>query len=183
MSYERSPKSAKNTYTLTPSVAGVGPAGPFRLSSLSTRGRGASRSQRMRPVCRSRQMVIRRPPRAAVRKMRSRVSDGEEWPKGSPVFQMTFFVGPNSVGRRRLSETPDPLGPRKRDQPSGSGASVDTAAPRNSIATNARIMILVSDRSRQPKRSLGSRVDDSTVLTPIIRHSWRPFASRPPYSS
>src|SRR6185503_18574821 len=91
-------------------------------------------SQRTLPVRRSRQMVSSFSPRAAVRKMRSRVSAGDECPNGSSVFQTTFFSGPNSEGRRVLVDTPDPFGPRKRDQPSGSGMSAASVASASMIA-------------------------------------------------
>jgi len=60
-----------------PSVTGVGPAGPLRESSFSVLVRGASRSHTIRPVPRSRQIVTSFSPRAAVTKMRSRVSEVE----------------------------------------------------------------------------------------------------------
>src|SRR5262245_28269345 len=141
MSYEINPKSAQNTYTLAPSVAGVGPAGPFLLSSFSSRGRGASRSHTMRPVSRSRQMVTRRLPRAAVRKMRSRLSAGDEWPNGNSVFQITLVAGPNSPGKRRLADTPDPLGPRKRPHSPGSGPSAARVDESRNTAVKTRVIV------------------------------------------
>src|SRR5436853_1984573 len=50
--------------------------------------------------------------------MRVGVSTGDEWPGGSAVFQTTFLSLPNSVGRLVEVESPEPLGPRKRDQSS-----------------------------------------------------------------
>jgi len=41
---------------------------------------------------------------------------GEECPGGTVAFQSTFFSGRNSTGKSLASETPDPLGPRKRGQ-------------------------------------------------------------------
>src|SRR5215831_10466491 len=53
-------------------------------------------------------------------KMRSRVRTGEECPGGSAVFQITFCLGPNSVGRPLVVDTPVPFGPRNCDQSSES---------------------------------------------------------------
>src|SRR5215813_4224898 len=53
-------------------------------------------------------------------KMRSRVRIGEECPGGSAVFQITFCLGPNSVGRPLVVDTPVPFGPRNCDQSSES---------------------------------------------------------------
>ena len=105
-SYESRPKSAKNTYTFTPSVAGVGPAGPLRVSSFSTRGRGASCSHRIRPLRRSRPMVTRRSLRVPVRKIRSRVSAGEECPNGSAVFKFPRLaaISPTPMSDPRIVE-------------------------------------------------------------------------------
>ena len=50
------------------------------------------------------------------------VTIGEEYPCGRSVFQITFRVGPNSAGSPVVSESPEPFGPRKRDQ-LGSGRS------------------------------------------------------------
>ena len=43
---------------------------------------------------------------------------GDERPKGTGVFQERFLAAPNSAGTPIVSETPDPLGPRKRSQSS-----------------------------------------------------------------
>ena len=42
----------------------------------------------------------------------------EECPAGSDVFQMTFCLGPNSVGRLPTRPIPVPFGPRNWVQPS-----------------------------------------------------------------
>src|SRR5690242_20970404 len=41
---------------------------------------------------------------------------GDEFPAGASTFQINFFFRPNSTGRPRASETPEPFGPRKRGQ-------------------------------------------------------------------
>src|SRR5262245_44222618 len=75
--------------------------------------------------------------------MRVRANTGDEWPGGSEVFHRTLFPGPNSTGRFVASETPVPLGPRKRDH-SLSFAIARTT--QNSVRTSAalkRIGIIV----------------------------------------
>ena len=52
--------------------------------------------------------------------MRSRVKTGDECPRGSSVFQTTFFLGPNSNGSPVEVETPLPFGPRNCVQSSAS---------------------------------------------------------------
>src|SRR6266567_2476998 len=73
------------------------------------------RRQSTLPSARFRQRVSRLPASYPVRNTRSFVSTGEEFPKGSAVFQRTFAAGPNSTGRLAESATPDAFGPRKPD--------------------------------------------------------------------
>src|SRR5438128_6413741 len=82
------------------------------------RGRTISRRHWMRPVERSRHRVMSFSPSTAVRKIRLPAMIGEERLKGTAVFQRRFFAGPNSTGSPVVSDTPDPLGPRKRGQSS-----------------------------------------------------------------
>src|SRR5882762_8483304 len=72
----------------------------------------------MRPVERSIASATSLSPVIPVRKMRSFVRTGEDRPNGTSVRQTRFFFGPNSVGSPVDVETPDPLGPRNRDQSS-----------------------------------------------------------------
>src|SRR5437667_7475524 len=93
------------------------------------RERGTSRCHSCLPVWRSRQMTnslwLSLSLLCAVRKMRLRVSTGEEWPGGNGVFQKTFFSAPNWVGRPAVEETPVPLGPRNCDQSSAATEDSD----------------------------------------------------------
>src|SRR5262245_58887534 len=54
--------------------------------------------------------------------MRSRVSTGEEWPRGSVVFHTRLRWGPSSMGRFLVVEMPVPFGPRNCDQSSSAVA-------------------------------------------------------------
>src|SRR6266576_269057 len=69
------------------------------------------------------QHTVRRLPLYPARKIRSPAATGEELPPGTFAFQSRFIFGPNSIGRPRASETPDPFGPRK---PGQSEATVTT---------------------------------------------------------
>src|ERR1041385_4265023 len=125
------PKSWKNTYTLVPSVTGLGDAGPLTFCKRPSCARGTSRCQRIFPVCRSRQMTNSFSFVCAVTKMRLLVNTGDECPAGNSVFQTTFLVGPNSVGKPFVSETPVPFGPRNCDH------SSDAATVKGNVITRA----------------------------------------------
>src|SRR5258708_4035076 len=71
--------------------------------------------------------------------MRVRVSTGDEWPGGSGVFQTTFFSAPNSLGRLVEVESPEPFGPRKRDQSSSATTLVVTLIGANRQQTKPRL--------------------------------------------
>ena len=84
------------------------------------RGRGASRRHWILPVARSRLIVRSFSFSTAVTKIESLPREGEEWPGGRAVFQTTFVVGSNSIGRSGLpSAIPDALGPRNWGQSDG----------------------------------------------------------------
>ena len=91
-------------------------AGWFRLSSGSFRVRGAVFSQSTFPLVRSSAIVSSASSRRPVRKILFSKMIGDEKPWGSCVFQITFLSGPNSAGRPFVCDTPDPFGPRNRDQ-------------------------------------------------------------------
>src|SRR2546429_9608650 len=111
--------------------------------------RRISGRHRIFPVLRSRQNVnslpplsitlsprpasTRSPPSAPVRKIKSLVMTGDEWPKGSVVFQTTFLLGPNSVGTLVTSATPEPFTPRNIGQ---SLAVAETISKSTSVGNN-----------------------------------------------
>src|SRR5436190_355336 len=73
--------------------------------------------------------------------MRSPTRTGEECPGGRSVFQITFFVGPNSTGRLRLLDTPAALGPRNCGQSSAqkrTGETSKAAATGRSLSIKPR---------------------------------------------
>src|SRR5262245_58260608 len=71
------------------------------------------------PVFKSKQETVRRSPSNPARNTRPRATIGEEVPLGTSVRQARFLSLPNSTGRPRVLETPEPFGPRKRGQSSG----------------------------------------------------------------
>ena len=79
----------------------------------AARSRWISRRHSSFPVLASLQMVSSRSPSLAVRNSRPPTMMGDDWPKGTDVFQTTFFDGENSTGYPVPESTPDPLGPRK----------------------------------------------------------------------
>jgi hypothetical protein len=65
------------------------------------------------PVVRFTHIVIKSSPSEAVRKMRSPVTIGDEFPTGSGIFHRTFFWGPNSVSScPQEAHIPEAFGPR-----------------------------------------------------------------------
>src|SRR5215471_3696573 len=75
--------------------------------------------------------------------MRVRASTGDEWPGGSEVFQTAFLSGPNSTGRFVASETPVPLGPRKRGHSPSFAIARPTQNSAKMSAAMKRIGIIV----------------------------------------
>jgi hypothetical protein len=75
---------------------------------------------------------------------------GEEYPCGNSTFQMTFVSGPNSVGRPFVSATPEPFGPRKRDQ-SVSAAAIVISAIRtvNQVMSLSKAKRKIRDREHR----------------------------------
>src|SRR5688500_11780436 len=74
-------------------------------------------------------MVTSAPSSKAVMKMWSCHTTGEEWPGGTAVFHSRFSDGPNAIGGRLSSATPEPLGPRNRAH------STDDRAPKGTVST------------------------------------------------
>jgi hypothetical protein len=56
-------------------------------------------------------------------------------PGGSAVFQITFVVGPNSVGRPVVSATPVPFGPRNCDHSEAAGLGTGLVFARDTAVT------------------------------------------------
>src|SRR6266446_3077193 len=98
------------------STAGVDEAASFGLDFRSTRVASTVRSHKRLPLLRSRHATMHRVPSYPVRKTRFSQTTGEECPDGTEVRHARFFIGPNSTGRSRDSDTPEPFGPRKRGQ-------------------------------------------------------------------
>src|SRR5580704_2902082 len=93
---------------------------------------------------------------------------GDEWPGGSGVFQIRFLSGPNSDGIGP-SATPEPLGPRKRDQSgrAGGAAMLSAVTPSESaISVRFRPMGDISTISRS--RAGGSRLAGVTTNNPPL---------------
>src|SRR6476620_5326285 len=85
---------------------------------------------------------------------------GDEIPGGADTFHFTFLSGPTSVGGVWPSATPEPFGPRNRDQASDS-------APVASAATN----------TNSEKIAANSFIDRSLLKS---SHQFRPGTELPP---
>src|SRR5438034_9262373 len=98
------------------SAAGVDEAGSFGLDFRSSRVTSTVRSPKRLPLFESRHATMHRLCSYPVRKTRFSQTMGEECPAGTAVRHVRFFLGPNSTGRSRDSDTPEPFGPRNRGQ-------------------------------------------------------------------
>src|SRR5947207_12284881 len=103
--------------------------------------------------------------------MRSPTRTGEECPGGRSAFQITFFVGPNSTGRLRLSDTPAALGPRNCGQSSAqqsTGAKNKAAAAGRSLSIKPRTKTIQEIPVRGISRPHPPRVNHS-LLYALLR--------------
>src|SRR3989442_7933757 len=98
------------------STTGVDEAASFGLDFRSTRVGSTFRSHTRLPLFRSKHARMHPVSSYPVRKTRFSQTTGEECPAGTAVRHARFFIGPNSTGRARDSDTPEPFGPRKRGQ-------------------------------------------------------------------
>src|SRR5947207_3246079 len=98
------------------STTGVDEAASFGLVFRSTRVASTVRSHKRLPLFRSRHTTMQRVSSYPVRKTRFSQTTAEACPDGTAVRHARFFMGPNSTGRSRDSDTPEPFGPRKRGQ-------------------------------------------------------------------
>ena len=129
-------------------MTGVGVAESVALWSSSVRLRSRVVRQTTLPESRSSASVTSFPSSIAVTKMRFPAITGEERPKGTSALQLSFLPGPNSTGKPVDADTPDPFGPRKRDQSPAASGRVTTddnrrQTPMKSVGTRKQAPSLV----------------------------------------
>src|SRR6266511_4721697 len=93
-------------------AAGVDEAASFGLDFRSIRVASTVRSHKRLPLFKSKHTTKHRVSSYPVRKTRLSQTTGEECPAGTAVRHVRFFIGPNSTGRSRDSDTPEPFGPQ-----------------------------------------------------------------------